>query len=688
MITKKLGKEIFAWQPNAFNGKGYWFVVGKKGGLGRAATKEQYKLLGKPQQDKIDPISPKVYEEESATNQPLDKEPEKKTKTKRVKKKKTALSSVIDQMLSGKGLAEIARDATVRKAGDVASFIADKTIDKSKQILGRFNPFGKKKSVEDTSKLGGGLVKKMVGKKDKPTSELKSSETPIISKLNSEEPEEKKKKQKDPFRSTVSGKDSKLQKGDTAANVLAKLYGLINKDFEANKLHDELSKNFEEDRKKKAEKRHKELIDALKSLSGTKESDDKDKKKKDDKEDGGGGGIIDTLTSALSSLGFGKKILGKLKGAKGAAEALKAEKGAVKGFTKFAQAAEGVAEGGLKSASKISKVLKGAKGVLKFLEKIPGLSLIAAGAGLVMDIKDAIDAHEAGEIDDKGLKKVVVEAVGGALGGLGGAELGGILGGAIGSVIPVAGTLVGGALGGVAGFFGGEKLGKMAAGKAFEFFETATDKEPPKDPLKENEKQKEKASPTLPTATKLSSGSNASPAPSPSASGGSPAPASSPSSSAGSPAPASAPSASGSAPASSPSASSSGSPASAPAPSAAPSSTTPSPPSPAPVPTSTSSSGGGSGGSSSQSNPPTSTAKPITIPKQADTKLQSLTKENADLQVEKDSGGSSGASPIVVNNNNSKSLPPKTSVNTQENMYQNDSSFRDSLSSSNDRMMG
>ena len=40
MITKKYKDEIFAWDPTAFNGKGYWYVLGTKGGLGRAASRK------------------------------------------------------------------------------------------------------------------------------------------------------------------------------------------------------------------------------------------------------------------------------------------------------------------------------------------------------------------------------------------------------------------------------------------------------------------------------------------------------------------------------------------------------------------------------------------------------------------------------------------------------------------------
>ena len=46
MITKKLKDQIFGWDPAAWKGKGYWYVLGTKGGLGRAASKSEYTKLG------------------------------------------------------------------------------------------------------------------------------------------------------------------------------------------------------------------------------------------------------------------------------------------------------------------------------------------------------------------------------------------------------------------------------------------------------------------------------------------------------------------------------------------------------------------------------------------------------------------------------------------------------------------
>jgi len=298
---------------------------------------------------------------------------------------------------------------------------------------------------------------------------------------------------------------SKVKSSATTKNltgILTEIYGFLKKNREEDITEREEEKSVEEDAKLLKEIRHKELIEALKGLSG----DSQEGTAKKEKPEESGGGILETLGSLL---GAKKLIKG---GAKGAAEG--ASKGAAKG-------AVGAAEGVAKSATKVSKFLEGAKGVLKFLQKIPGLSMIAAGATLIWDVKNAIDAHEAGQLDDMGLKKQITKSLGGALGGLGGAEIGGLLGGALGSVIPGAGTLVGGILGGAAGFFGGEKLGEMAAEKAFDFFAGGQEKDPPDNPAKEADKlKKEGSKPTTSAAGPAPAAPTGSPA-----TGGKPAPA-------------------------------------------------------------------------------------------------------------------------------------------------------------------
>jgi len=147
-----------------------------------------------------------------------------------------------------------------------------------------------------------------------------------------------------------------------------------------------------------------------------------------------------------------------------------------------------------------SKVLGTAKNVLKFLKKVPGLSLLASGAALIMQISNAIDANEKGEINDVKLHSVIAGAVGGALGGLGGAELVGLLGASVGTMIfPGVGTFIGGVLGGTAGFFAGEGLGQAAGEKLFSYFQENT--EAPAEAIKAAEKANQNLKPAAASPT-------------------------------------------------------------------------------------------------------------------------------------------------------------------------------------------
>jgi len=304
------------------------------------------------------------------------------------------------------------------------------------------------------------------------------------------------KKPKKDSKKTASKVPASEKSGDMT-EVLNHIYTFMQKNREDDKVMREEDASKKQDEMDLKEKRHKELLAALAKLTGAPIPGGGDANGGDS-----GGGILGGILGA-GSLGALSKAKSFLKGGAKAATG----------------AAEGLAEGAAKSATKVSKLLESSKGVLKFLEKIPGLSLIAAGASLIYDVKTAIDRHEAGEIDDNELKKEVVGAVGGGLGGLGGAEVGSLLGGAVGSVVPGAGTLVGGILGGAAGFFGGEKLGKYAAEKMFDYFQGGKDVEPPSDPASEANNLK-KQDTTKPAAAAPSSMPTATPMPASAPSGG------------------------------------------------------------------------------------------------------------------------------------------------------------------------
>ena len=67
MITRKVGRIIYAWSPNALNGRGWWFELGKDGNLGLAATRALGTRLGKPKASEQPPknADKKRYEYDS-----------------------------------------------------------------------------------------------------------------------------------------------------------------------------------------------------------------------------------------------------------------------------------------------------------------------------------------------------------------------------------------------------------------------------------------------------------------------------------------------------------------------------------------------------------------------------------------------------------------------------------------------
>ena len=316
--------------------------------------------------------------------------------------KKSFSELIAEKVVGGEGVGK-----------SIKSSISDKTKAFGTGIKKKFDPVNIAKSV------GGSGAAAIVGKKlGRDQSELEYHTGIKAEKKDTAKPVAE-------SASRVEGID-KVESGSSMTTVLSQIYDFMAKNREEDKLAKEQAKSKEEDERAEKEKRHKELLAALAGITGapingsaTKEDDD-----------GILGGIINILEGALG-LGVLKKFAGKawskIRGvAKGGAEAAEvAGKGAAETASVVGKEAgvAGKAVGKVaETATKASKMLEGAKGVLKFLNKIPGLSLIASGAALIMDVKSAIDRHEAGEISDQQLKKEITGALGSALGGLGGAE--------------------------------------------------------------------------------------------------------------------------------------------------------------------------------------------------------------------------------------------------------------------------
>jgi hypothetical protein len=299
MITKKLKNEIFAWNPDAFDGKGYWYVLGTKGGLGRAASKKEATFLGKPAIDTVNPVSVKVYDEnnpnvkvkkqgEDQEEEDLDEGLHRFEKAKQTRKTKLG-DLIADKILAGQTGGKAIKGAVTDKFKATVSGIKEK-----------FDPLNIAKKL--TGSGGAALLGSAMGRS--------KEDIEYFSGRKGQGQEAKKKGKKgtaEPMVTTISGAKLKpVQSQDSVANVAAKLYGLFKTHFDEVKLKGELAKNKEEEQESERERRHKELINAIK---GRGKGTEKPTASKDD-----GGGLAGLLAGAAALWEmFHDQILGMLR---------------------------------------------------------------------------------------------------------------------------------------------------------------------------------------------------------------------------------------------------------------------------------------------------------------------------------------------------------------------------------------
>jgi len=246
-ITKKLGNEVFVWDPNAYQGKGYWYILGKKGAYGRPASRKEVSQLGRPNQKETIPESPKVYEEPKDTSRSSEYR-----NAKRVGK--TPLGELIFEKL-------FVENQSLGSA--VKGSISDKFESKVAGIKERFDPLNISKKLlgkKLTFLLGNSLgankddIEHFTGYRKKTTA------TPVSSKTNPD----KFKKIEDASKTKVSaGGESRIKNKDGLADVLAKMYNLIKKNLDDEKKHRELENNFKREKEKEKDKWNQELIEAI-----------------------------------------------------------------------------------------------------------------------------------------------------------------------------------------------------------------------------------------------------------------------------------------------------------------------------------------------------------------------------------------------------------------------------------------
>ena len=260
-ITKRLKDEIFVWDPTAYQGKGYWYILGTTGAYGRPASKAEKIKLGSPPKAETTPESPDVSFMDSPQ---LSQGNKRRTYRKKRKLAGTQdfrtgpLKEIVFQKLfnDGKTIRNALEEALSEKAkakaasfkdkfdpmniitkiyGDKIGAVIGRAIGRKESDIQKFTGYGKNEEDGDEGKISA-VKNKKVGK-------IPSLEKTMVT------PETKQK-----------GGDSKL------AEMLDKIYGSLKKTYDL----DLTKKDNGEKLKKQKDAWNKELI---KTITGNPQND-------------------------------------------------------------------------------------------------------------------------------------------------------------------------------------------------------------------------------------------------------------------------------------------------------------------------------------------------------------------------------------------------------------------------------
>jgi len=353
VITKKLKEEIFVWDPNAFGGKGYWFVLGTKGGYGKAASKKEADKLGKPDLPKetatqetatVSPVNTnvkavptletppeqapvtKVIKEVNNTETIIKEVPvESKNKTNETKSvpnvtnvtnETKSVPEMEEDEEEERKVSDYAKAAKVRKTslsdlitkkivegGSIGSSIKAGISEKSKAkvtgIKEAFDPLNIAKKL--TGGLGAAILGRATGRKQEDI-EYFSGVKPkkdTASKIKSTDKAENVTKgnksiSKALYTKVAEGQKQKVIRGDSVSNVLSKLYNLMKQYHDEDITRLELERKNKKLREDEQQLWHEELIDAILGKKKNKTQS----AKKDEKS---GFNLLDYLKTALKT---------------------------------------------------------------------------------------------------------------------------------------------------------------------------------------------------------------------------------------------------------------------------------------------------------------------------------------------------------------------------------------------------
>lgn len=239
MITKIIGKKSFVWDPKAFDYRGYWFTLGKRGKMGRAASRKEFRELGTPYEDEMmdeDPVKKKLsYEDADRINQ------------------SSFTGTISDRINDGGGV-----------FSSIGKTVSEKTSAKLVGLKKKVDPLNIISMLTGGSKLGLALTGRLLGRDPEDVQYFGK---------------------KDPLTSQGSVNQQTLQSGDSIVNVATKIYKLIQRSHIHDKLYYDVHKKDELEIETLKDIRNKELIEALlgfgKFKSGKIEKIPRKKKEKD-----------------------------------------------------------------------------------------------------------------------------------------------------------------------------------------------------------------------------------------------------------------------------------------------------------------------------------------------------------------------------------------------------------------------
>lgn len=254
-ITKRLKDEIFVWDPTAYQGKGYWYVLGKTGAYGRPASKAEKIKLGSPQKSETTPESPKVSFMDSpqlsqgggskryrkrrklAGTQDIRTGPLKEVIFQKWFNEGTPISEAIQQALSEKFKAKV---ATIKDKFDPLNMVTKLVGDKVGAIIGR--KMGR--SEEDIQKFTG--YGDTSGARDSKLKALKGGKgIPDLEKAT--------------YSSISEGQQKRMNKGSGLADVLARTYNVLKKSYDEENKKSKSGDKLNEQKNKW----NKELVEAI-----------------------------------------------------------------------------------------------------------------------------------------------------------------------------------------------------------------------------------------------------------------------------------------------------------------------------------------------------------------------------------------------------------------------------------------